>query len=125
MTCSPSSSSWRGDGGEYEPKVETSLDQPVAPCKGSGAALTNYAKRLTWSDQRSNGAYQRTKAPEGVNHSFRALGATPDGCARAHPLENKHVLFLKKQHVRGQAAEPPNKYQRYFLGRLEGYYREQ
>jgi hypothetical protein len=30
-----------------------------------------------------NGTYQRTKAPEGFNHSFRASGATRDGCACA------------------------------------------
>jgi hypothetical protein len=41
MTRSPSSSSQRGDEGAYEPKVETSLDRPVAPRKGSEAALAN------------------------------------------------------------------------------------
>jgi hypothetical protein len=35
-------------------------------------------------------------------------------------LENKNVLLLKKQHARGRAAEPTNKYQKYFLGRLGG-----
>jgi hypothetical protein len=32
----------------------------------------------------------RVKAPKGVNYSFEASGATPDGCARAHPSETKH-----------------------------------
>jgi hypothetical protein len=117
----PSSSSQRGDEGAYEPQVEASLDRPIAPCKGSGAALINHIKRLPRSDQRSNGTYQRTKAPEGVNHSFGASGATPDECAHAHPSNNEHVLSLKKQHARGQVGEPPNKYQKYFLGRLRGY----
>jgi hypothetical protein len=31
---------------------------------------------------------QHTKALEGVTHSSKALGATPDGCARTHPPEN-------------------------------------
>jgi hypothetical protein len=65
------------------------------------------------------------KAPEGVNHFFVALRATPDGCAHAHPLENKSVLPLEKQHARGRAAEPPNKYQKYFLGRLGDYFQGQ
>jgi hypothetical protein len=71
MTRSPSSFSQRGDEGVYKLKVETPLDRPVALCKGSGAALANYAKRLPRSGQRSNRTYQRTKALEGVNHSFR------------------------------------------------------
>jgi hypothetical protein len=31
---------------------------------------------------------QHTKALEGVTHSSKASGATPGGCARAHPLES-------------------------------------
>jgi hypothetical protein len=73
-------------------------------------------------NKRPNGTYQRTKAPEGVNYSFGASGATPDWCAHAHLSENKHVLSLKKQHACGQATEPLNKHQKYFLGRLRGYY---
>jgi hypothetical protein len=46
--------------------------------------------------KRSNKTDQRIKAPEGVNHSFGASGATPDGCAHAHPSENRHVLSLRK-----------------------------
>jgi hypothetical protein len=45
VTHSLSSSSRIGDEGAYEPKVETSLDRPVAPCKGSGAALANCIKK--------------------------------------------------------------------------------
>jgi hypothetical protein len=116
VTHTPSSSR-RGDEGAYEPKVEASLDRLIALCKGSGAALAKRSPRL---NKRSNNADKRIKVPEGVNHSFRASGATPDGCTHAHPSENKHVLYLEKQHARGQAAEPPNKYKKYFLGRLGG-----
>jgi hypothetical protein len=66
------------------------------------------------------GPIKEQKPPKGANHSFGALGATPDGCTRAHPSENKHVISLKKQYARGQAAEPPNMYQKYLLGRLGG-----
>jgi hypothetical protein len=38
----------------------------------------------------------RTKAPKEVNYSFEASGATPDGCARAHPLETKTFYSSRK-----------------------------
>jgi hypothetical protein len=116
VTHSPSSSSWIGDEGAYEPKVETSLDRPVAPCKGSGAALANCIKRLPRSDQRSNGTYRRPKAPKGVNHSIGALGLHPTG-AFMHTHRKTNMSYLSKQHARGRAAEPPNKYK---ITSLEG-----
>jgi hypothetical protein len=64
---------------------------------------------------------KKPKALEEVTYYFGASGATPDGCACAHPPKNKRVPSFKKRHAHGRAAEPPNKYQRYFLGRLGGY----
>jgi hypothetical protein len=34
-------------------------------------------------------AMLKIKAPEGVNHSFGASGATPDGRTRTHPSETE------------------------------------
>jgi hypothetical protein len=92
-------------------KAESVLDRPLALCRGSGAALANpaLAKPLTAStDQPENsepdyapglrsdrmreqpdrrGVTKGTKTSEESNHSFEASGATPGGCARAHPPE--------------------------------------
>jgi hypothetical protein len=86
---------------------------------GLGAALANHAKRLPRSDQRSNGTYQRIKVVKESTTPSGQQGLHRTG-ALAHPSTNKHVLPLKKQHAHGRASEPPNKYQKYFIGRLGG-----
>jgi hypothetical protein len=48
------------------------------------------------------------------------MGLHPTG-AFTHTHRKTNMSYLSKKHARGQAAEPPNKYQKYFLGRLRGY----
>jgi hypothetical protein len=77
-------------------KVETVLDRPLTPCRGSGAALANPAttKPLTASTNQPENSepdhapgLQSGRSSEESNHSSEASGATTSGCARAHPLE--------------------------------------
>jgi hypothetical protein len=75
--------------------------------------------------KRSNETDQRIKAPEGVNHSFGASGATPDGCARAHPSKNRHTLSLRKAAHLWANDRASKQVPKYFLGRLRGYCRGQ
>jgi hypothetical protein len=80
-------------------KVESVLDRPLAPCRGSGAALANPAttKPLTAStNQPENSEPDHApglviKTSEESNHSFEASGATPGGCAHAHPPEQSVI----------------------------------
>jgi hypothetical protein len=92
-------------------KAKSVLDRPLALCRGSGAALANPApaKSLTAStnqpensepdhapdydqiawgnNQTGQGITKGIKTSEESNHSSEASGATPGGCARAHPPE--------------------------------------
>jgi hypothetical protein len=92
-------------------KTELVLDRPLALCGGSRAALANPApaKPLTASTyqpensepdyapgqrpvrmrehQTGRGITKGTKTSKESNHSSEASGATPGGCARAHPPE--------------------------------------
>jgi hypothetical protein len=66
---------------------------------GLPSQITSKGSHGLTKDQ--TGPIKAQKPPKESNHSFRASGATPDGCARVHPSENKHVLSLKKQHAHG------------------------
>jgi hypothetical protein len=90
-------------------KAESVLDRPIALCRGSGAALANPApaKPLTASTNQTENSEpdhapglrsdrmreqpDRPRHQEGIktskesNHSSEASGATPGGCAHAHP----------------------------------------
>jgi hypothetical protein len=92
-------------------KAKSVLDRPLALCGGSGAALANPApaKPLTastYQPENSEPDYAPGQRPvhmreqpdrpsitKGIktsketNHSSEASGATPGGCARAHPPE--------------------------------------
>jgi hypothetical protein len=65
-------------------KLKVPIDQHTA----LGGSLFTLA-----TARRQNGSITLTmvksKALEGDNHSFGALGATPDGCARTHPSETE------------------------------------
>jgi hypothetical protein len=72
---------------------------PLHPCRDRIVGnSSNPTQRLrgclctqAWlgDEQRTSQRYLRreNKDLRGVNHSFEALGATPDGCARVHPSE--------------------------------------
>jgi hypothetical protein len=45
------------------------------------------------------------------------------GALMRTPRKTDMSYLSEKQHARGPTAEPPNKYQKYFLGRLRGYCR--
>jgi hypothetical protein len=92
-------------------KAESVLDRPLALCGGSGAALANPApakpltastyRPRTWdstmhpgygqfargNNQTGRSITKRAKTSKELNHSSEASGATPGGCARAHPPE--------------------------------------
>jgi hypothetical protein len=85
-------------------KAESVLDRPLALCGGSGAALANPApaKPLiasTYQPENLELDYApglwpvrmreqpSAKTSKESNHSSEASGATPGGCARAHPPE--------------------------------------
>ena len=91
-------------------KVESVPDRPLALCEGSGAALANPAPaepltastyqpenlgpdRAPRATARSHEGTTRPDIARGIktseesNHSSEASGATPGGCARAHPPE--------------------------------------
>jgi hypothetical protein len=76
----PPSSLRKGDAGAYVKKVESVLDRPLAPCRGSGAALANPApaKPLTAS----------TYQPENLEPD-RAPGLRP-ARMRERPDRPKH-----------------------------------
>jgi hypothetical protein len=111
-------------------KVERVLDRPLAPCRGSGAALANpaTAKPLTAStNQPKNsepdhapglqsgrmreqpgrlGHHERLKTSKESNHSSEASGATPGGCARAHPPEQSITEKGRSPHKKcGKASK--------------------
>jgi hypothetical protein len=55
--------------------------------------------------------HESGRAPKGVNHFFEASEATPDGCPRVHPLENKPSTPQEHSTPTRKVAEPPCKYQ--------------
>jgi hypothetical protein len=46
-----------------------------------------YGQVASGNDKADCGITKRIKTSEESNHSSEASGATPDGCARAHPSE--------------------------------------
>jgi hypothetical protein len=114
-------------------KVESVLDRPLALCGGSGAALANPtpAKPLTAStyqpenlgpdrapglrparmgeqpDRRS--ITKSIKTSKESNHSFEASGATPGGCARAHPPE-QNATEKGQSPCKKVRQNPPSEY---------------
>jgi hypothetical protein len=51
-----------------------------------------------------------TKTSEESNHSSKASGATPGGCARAHPPE-QNVTKKGRSPCKKSAIKPPSEYQ--------------
>jgi hypothetical protein len=91
MTRSPLPPRREATKGLINQKVKAPLDRPFAPCKGLAAAHANHTGG---SNRSTKGQIEpitpttlKEEAPEAVNHSFGASGATPDGCARTHPSE--------------------------------------
>jgi hypothetical protein len=67
--------------------------------------------QVAWgNNQAGRGITKGIKTLEESNHSSEASGATPGGCARAHPPEQK---CNRERSVPSQksAAKPPSEYQ--------------
>jgi hypothetical protein len=58
------------------------------------------------NNKANRGITTRIKTSEESNHSSEALGATPDGCARAHPSERNTTE--KGSPLAKNPAEPPS-----------------
>jgi hypothetical protein len=62
----------------YKPKVETSLDRSLAPCKGSEADLANHAKGTRRSTEDQMGPIKEQKPQK--------ESSTPSGTRGVHPM---------------------------------------
>jgi hypothetical protein len=120
-------------------KVESVLDRPLALCGGSGAALANPApaKPLTASTYQPESLgldyapglrpvrmreqpdrpkhHKRANTSKESNHSSEASGATPGGCARAHPPE-QNVIEKGRSPCKKVRQKPPSEYQHSLRG---------
>jgi hypothetical protein len=120
-------------------KAESVLDRPLALRGGSGAALANPApaKPLTASTYRPENLepdyapglrpvrmreqpdrprhHETAKTSEESNHSSEASGATPGGCARAHPPE-QNATEKGRSPCKKVRHKPPSEYQHSLRG---------
>jgi hypothetical protein len=88
------------------------LETPATWCRNSGAAFAPRPRPGENTKDEVNDIYKgKYQDLEGVNHSFEASGATPDGCARAHPLETSLPPLRVKQHTHTETEWPPKKCQ--------------
>jgi hypothetical protein len=73
-----------------------------------------YGQAARGNNQADRGITKSIKTSEESNHSSEASGATPGGCARAHPPEQN--ITEKGQSPHKNAAKPPSEYQRSLRG---------
>jgi hypothetical protein len=73
-----------------------------------------YGQAARGNNQAGRGITKSIKTSEESNHSSEASGATPGGCARAHPPEQNITEKGRPPHK--NAAKPPSEYQHALRG---------